>query len=291
MAETETESKLDELEMDGLQKAISQAELVLADALPGAKALLANFVQNAKARVGALDRKIKDYQIEQEHAREDAVTVRLAAMESNLNESERETFSGFLRKGFFTKGDFGALEQFYSKTWDRLSERGKDEMSHRIWEGIRHNEYTFAELPETVREKEARRAYSALAKRDAGTEAIPAKDREEFCRAFEQGHRKEAENVLERESFKKSMFLVGESKRIEHGTVESGREKEAAAIANRIGERTPQSETPAQQASQEEVTTLRRKGVSLKTAEGEVSSSSIPVHGTPAQKQSPSLPS
>jgi hypothetical protein len=57
--------------------------------------------------------------------------------ETALNAQEKKTFAGFLSKKRFTRSDFSALERFYSTAYDKLSERGKDEMSQRIQAGMR----------------------------------------------------------------------------------------------------------------------------------------------------------
>lgn len=145
-----------------------------------------------------------------------------------LNTKEKETYSGFLKEDFFTKRDFGRLEQFYTKTWDRLSEGGKDEMSKRVWGGIRHGEYSFDQLPAQVREKEAKQAYKRLTESTIGNPAaaeIPEKDRQDFIRAYEAGKKDEAAKMLERESFQKVMFRDGEAKGVK--SVEASTHREA----------------------------------------------------------------
>ena len=234
MAESDTESKLDEMERDNLQKSISEVETALAVATPASRAILENFLQNARGRVGVLDKKIKDSQTaKEEHAREAAAVVAdLAKKETALNERERETYSGFLSKEFFTKKDFGNLEQFYEKTWDRLSESGKDEMSHRVWEGVRRDEYKFTDLPKTVQEKESGRAYTLLTRRQTGLgnePRIPESDRNDFVHAFESGNREEASRILERKSFRDNMAL-GTSPKIERFDVERRIEADRKAM-------------------------------------------------------------
>ncbi len=58
-------------------------------------------------------------------------------METALNTDERKTLAGFLKKPRFTRDDFPALDKFYKGPYDRLTERGKDEMSKRIHTGMR----------------------------------------------------------------------------------------------------------------------------------------------------------
>lgn len=211
MAENETDAKRDELERENLQRSISEVETALAVSTPGTRGVLENFLRNAKGRVEVLDKRIKEAEkAKEEHAKEMAALVTdLAQKETALSQRERETYSGFLAKEFFTEKDFSSLGQFYEKTWDRLSDGGKDQMSHRVWEGIRRDEYKFTELPNLVQEKETERAYSRL--RDGATlsrdEArIPRQDRADFVHTYETGKHVEAGKILERESFKENLF-------------------------------------------------------------------------------------
>ena len=57
--------------------------------------------------------------------------------ETALNAEERKTFVAFMKKPRFKRADFPALDKFYSGPYDRLTERGKDEMSKRIDAGTR----------------------------------------------------------------------------------------------------------------------------------------------------------
>jgi hypothetical protein len=191
-------------------------------------------LHSAKGRLGALDKKIKDaYEAREMHEREQVAVVALAERETALSTRERETYSGFLKEDFFTKKDFGRLEQFYTKTWDRLSQGGKDQMSHRIWEGIRRDEYKFSELPPTVREKEMKQLHRRLTESVIGmgeATEIPEKDKKEFIEAYEAGKKDDAAKVLERESFKKTMFRDGEAKGTKSVEVSKHRENESEQL-------------------------------------------------------------
>jgi len=80
------------------------------------------------------------------------------------------------------------LDHFYAHSWDRLSEDGKDQMSRRIWEGVRRDEYKFADLSKDIQEKEESRAYKLLSvspKQSANVMRIPQKDKNDFIRAYE----------------------------------------------------------------------------------------------------------
>jgi hypothetical protein len=238
MAESDSESRFDELERDNLQKVISEVEAAQAASRADKKPMLDHFLQNARGRVAVLDKRIKESKAENEsrHQAEVAVAV-LAAKETALSTSEKETYSGFLAKEFFTKKDFGSLEKFYSQTWDRLSESGKAEMSHRIWEGIRRDEYKFTDLPKVVQEKEAERAYYVLKKRETGTgkaSNIPETDREDFIRAYESGKREEAKKILERESFRMNMFVNETTVEKRDVAANKDKESERSAFADNV---------------------------------------------------------
>ena len=236
MSDDDNEARRDESERDSLQKTISDVETALAGSTAGARAVLEIFLLNARGRVAALDKKIKDSQVEKEkHAKEVVEAVSLAQKESALSSQEKETFSGFLKEEFFTKKNFARLDQFYAHTWDRLSEGGKDEMSHRVWEGIRRDEYTFTDLPKIVQEKEAGRAYSILKGRETEIgkpSGIPLADREDFIDAYERGTRDDASKILERQSFRENM-AVGNTGRFEHSSAGQSKEAERKAIAGK----------------------------------------------------------
>lgn len=65
------------------------------------------------------------------------ITAYTPELEKSLSPAERKVFSDFLRKDRFTRSDFSALEKFYSGPYDRLTERGKDELSRRVHAGTR----------------------------------------------------------------------------------------------------------------------------------------------------------
>jgi hypothetical protein len=238
MAEREYETSTDELERSTLQKAISDVERVIANSVPGTQSFLQVFLQNAKGRVDALDKKIKDAQVEREtHAREAVVIAQMVEREKALNAQEKETFGCFLKKDFFTKSDFGSLEKFYAKTWDKLSDEGKDAMSHRFWEGIRRDQYSFGAAPKDMREKETDWAYTTLVKREnvpSRAGKIPEKDRQDFIRAYEAGEKEESQKILERDSFKQHLFRGAESNGEQQIHAERGRDKEGKVVGAAI---------------------------------------------------------
>lgn len=226
----------DQQERDSLLRSIASAETALAVSAPSTRRILENLIEGAKGRVATLDTKIKDDQ--EAHAREQSTTVLLAQKEAALTTREQAEYSGFLKEDFFTKRDFGRLEHFYAGTWDRLSKEGKEEMSHRVWEGIRHDEYRFTDLPKDVREKEEDRIYSKLsdpAKVQDSMGRIRENDRADFVRAYDAGNRNEAGQVLNREGFRKNTALKTASV-IQHQspTVGNAANDDSLLAANRL---------------------------------------------------------
>lgn len=81
----------------------------------------------------------------------------LIEREAKLNEREKELFTGFLAKEYFTNKDLHELDEFYQHSWHKLSEKGKDAMSERFWEGVRRGDIVLEQAPESVRETEFER--------------------------------------------------------------------------------------------------------------------------------------
>ena len=202
-------SKIDEIESWKLQARISDLEHQLSSS--GASAgsstsMLVEILNDAKRQLNGLLLKEQSHN-EEERRKADAqlvAVVQLVAQETALNQRERQQYGAFIQKEFFTKNDFTALEDFYASAWDRLTDGGKAQMSHRVWEGVRRDEYEFAELPNVVREKEALSLYEALANdknRMPELTRIPANDTHDFVTAWGNGRKDEAFKILERPSF------------------------------------------------------------------------------------------
>ena len=120
---------LEELEYKNLQGAVAEVEALLAYAAPGARVVYEAFLSNAKLQLHSLKTRIEEQKTEAQHQeREQLAIAVLAEQETALNAREREEYGSFLKEEFFTKKDFGKLEQFYRHTYDRLSEGGKEEM-------------------------------------------------------------------------------------------------------------------------------------------------------------------
>ena len=169
---------------------------------------LTTYLNSLKTRLSVLEEKKKTIEEEKQRMTDQQNMAVLVERETALNEQEREQYGSFLAQEYFTKADFGSLEQFYGNTWDRLTEGGKSQMSHRVWEGVRREEYRFTELPETIKEKEAERLRDAFRAENLIQEdltKIPEKDRSDFVSAWDGGRKHESYKVLERPSFAKSV--------------------------------------------------------------------------------------
>lgn len=214
---------LERVEAGDLRRAIREIEALLAasTALTGSAntMVLGHLLDKAKNRIVELDRAEADSIAEEREKslKEVAVAV-MAEREAALNAEERRQFGEFLKKEHFTKADFGSLEQFYRSAWDRLSEDGKAEMSHRIWEGVRRKEYEFSELPDIVKEKEAQRLRDQLDRTQipSDLQRIPERDRADFTRAWDSGERNQAYEVLDRPVFAENVALKPSAVRSEN---------------------------------------------------------------------------
>ena len=204
---------LDKIEAWRLRQVIQEIESAIANGAvckDGAASMLARFMDETMQRISHLELSEKRFDEEkQQKTRLELAVAYLAAQETALSQREREQYGAFLSCDFFTKNDFATLEKFYANVWDRLSERGKDEMSNRVWEGVRRREYEFSELPDSVKEKEATRLRDLLSQRrlDANLENIPLRDRDDFVRAWDAGRKQGAYEVLNRSSFRDNVSV------------------------------------------------------------------------------------
>lgn len=163
--------------------------------------------QNRSATVHREEQREKEKK-DQTEQQEQSVAIAKAERELALTQSEQREYASFLECDYFTKSMFGELDRFYTRTWDRLTEEGKTEMSQRVWEGVRRGEYEFLELPDSVKEKEAKRINAVLTKagsRDALDAHVNAEDRLDFLAAYQSGLRDTAYAVLNRRSFAEAM--------------------------------------------------------------------------------------
>ena len=278
-----------EIERSNLQRAISDVETVNAVSTPGTRSIFDNFLQNARGRLATLEKRIKDKTEEKEsQAREQVVIAYIAEKEAALDAHEQRTYDGFLKEEYFSKEDFGRLEEFYAHAYDRLSEHGKEELSHRIWEGVRRDEYKFTDLPKVVQEKETDRAYAVLKKREVGTSklaAIPESDRQDFISAYEAGHKEQAEKILDRKSFRENMSISAPSKERTDKAVTSGQTIDKAAVEKDTSVEKQRTDPPPQSGGKADLdlsaANLRLNGVKSADNQQAVAATNIPANATP----------
>ena len=202
-------SEAEEAEYWRLQEAVTRIEnaIYFAGGADGhATGLMLQFVQNAKQQMARIevDGQHKAEEKKAEAERRAEVNATLVEREKALNEEEKKEYGGLLKHEYFTKANFGQLEHFYSHSYDKLTEEGKGEMSHRVWEGVRHGAYKFSELPDPVKEKEAQRVQVTLQRAEKLSDdlnAIPDRDRNDFLRARANGERQNSYQILDRPSF------------------------------------------------------------------------------------------
>ena len=217
-----------------LQEAVKQIEAMIGPgAAPGGSvnSMLTRFIEQAKNRIADLqDLEVKAIEEEREKSLKEVGHAMMAQREAALSAAEQRQYEEFLSREHFTKADFGSLEQFYTNTWDRLSEEGKSEMSHRIWEGVRQNEYEFSELPDIVRQKEAERLRDMMHAQclPLNLERIPQNDRDDFVSKWDGGDRAGAYEVLDRPSFAENVALS--ARPVQAETVAVADRQEAARV-------------------------------------------------------------
>jgi hypothetical protein len=196
-------TELDKAEYARLESQVVEVERIIDDgrAGGGASNLLGEFLRNAKARMNEIR---PEGELSERHRKDAAQVEQLAVAalverESRLTVIEKEQYGGFLKLDYFTKANFDELEDFYANSWDKLSEGGKDQMSARVWEGIRRKEYTFDELPHIVKEKESGRLYLQLTGKIEPSgilQNLSPQDRVDFVREYEAGNEKATSRIL-----------------------------------------------------------------------------------------------
>ena len=205
-------SVIDEMEHEKLLEAISlveriQTRIVAESNNAAAPSMLGAFGESIKRRVEELEMHSdlpNRGENEKKKAAREIVAGYIAVTESRLSAAEQRQYAEFLEREYFAKADFGELEEFYSSAWERLSEGGKAEMSERVWEGVRRGEYSFVELPDEVRKKEAEFLYQQLAsgkELPANLKAIPEAERREFMAAVESGNQSRIDDVMSSDVF------------------------------------------------------------------------------------------
>lgn len=196
----------DEAEYKGLQETVAMIDRILAGSTANGAttSILVAVADHARAKMGALEEKAARQEQERFEVESRAQAASLAARETELSKREQAQYARFLEKDYFTRADFSSLENFYSTAYDRLSEGGKNQMSQRVWGGVKRGEYHFTELPEVVKEKEAERLEQILKagpSRRSSVWEVPDDDRTDFLRARGQDQKHESYQVLNRPSF------------------------------------------------------------------------------------------
>ncbi len=199
-------SELDKSEYQRIEAAIRATEQAMAGNPHIRSDAAAAALEPGKKRMDALEQQgFAPHQADEDRKKQGNMAVAIATLvmrETRLNAQEKQTYGSFLQKDFFTRNDFGNLEDFYADdgAWDKLSKRGKEEMSTRVWAGIERGEYTFSELPDSVRKKETEQLYEYL--KEPGTspafvERIDSEVRESFKREYEAGNLEAAQQILD----------------------------------------------------------------------------------------------
>ena len=170
--------------------------------------MLRRFLENAKSHIGRLEitaaENERKYEDEQARAAvQGRVIAALVERESALSDAEKKEYRTLLEHSHFTKSMFGAIEHFYAHSYDKLTEGGRAEVSHRVWEGVRQGEYRFQELPEIVKQKEAASLNDQLKRKTVEPEllAIPIEERRAFLDAWVNKDCRKAYAILDRPTF------------------------------------------------------------------------------------------
>lgn len=205
-----------EVRSSRLAQRVEEIEKLIRSGANVAGGSLASLLETAQAqldseRVEELHATVGKKEREQQ---ERAAVAHMVEREHRLNAAEKEQYGRFLEQEYFTTANFDELDRFYAHSWDKLSDEGKAEVSHRVWEGIRRDEYEFDELPENVRKKEGERLYQQLSgevQADAGLRNIPEQDKADFFREYKAENDKGVSEVLKREVFAENLSSRKES--------------------------------------------------------------------------------
>jgi hypothetical protein len=118
---------------------------------------LAAALESKQARLDAI--RAEDEHVTTEKKEKDqkdrSAIAQMVEREAKLNKEEKEKYANFLSKDYFTRSDLKELDRFYADggAYDRLSDEGKAQMSHRVEEGIRRGEISREELPDNIKRK------------------------------------------------------------------------------------------------------------------------------------------
>ena len=110
-----------------------------------------------------------------ERDQKDRIAIaQMVEREAKLDKEEKDRYAQLLSKDYFTKSDFKDLEQFYTRSWDKLSDGGKAEVDKRVLEGVRQGQYEINELPDSVKERVNGRSQPSFEKSSEESPSEPA---------------------------------------------------------------------------------------------------------------------
>ena len=189
-------SGLDETEYRKLSEIVEHTEKAINEGKIPASDMMANFLLNARQRMGVLETEtdaLHDHSKKDKSAQMDALIVAMVERETRLSATEKQAYAEFLEKEYFTRDDLSRLERFYADdgAWDRLSEKGKEQMGIRLEESIRRGEIDVNEMSPSMQKKHSDWIYSQLSQgKDAGGKlaSLSAEGRATFMREHEAGN-------------------------------------------------------------------------------------------------------
>jgi len=226
-------TKLDEAEYQRLQAEIAETEKLLGSDPRITRSSVEKIAHPLRQRASHLEK--DDYVQEKRKQSKGMVAVAIAqlvALESNLSHSERQSYADFLRQDFFSNADIPKLENFYEDggPFDRLTKKGKDEMTIRMVEGIERGALDVNKLSPSLLDKHLGHLHTMMKEDQLHPRIaeIPEDKREAFIREFESGDRVKAQEVL---SGTASFYSLEESKPASERSIEAGPENAELAPA------------------------------------------------------------
>ena len=231
-----------EVRSSQLAQRVEEIEKLIRSGANVAGTSLASLLETAQAQLDSTREEEQHATVgkQEREQHERAAVAHMVEREHQLNASEKEQYGRFLEQDYFTKANFVELDSFYAHSWDKLSDEGKAQMSHRVWEGIRRDEYEFDELPENVRKKEAGRLYEQFTGKiqaDGSLQNIPEQDKADFVREYKAENDRGVSEVLKREIFDENVSSrTGSAKEAESVSKENQPDDQKRASDKEDGE-------------------------------------------------------
>jgi hypothetical protein len=220
----------------------------------------------------------------------------MAQEEPNLKPEERNAYADILNSEVPTKGDLHRLEAFHAQSWSRLSESGKGELSHLLWEGIRRQTFRFCELPRAVRNDERLQVLAVMKdeeKQASTASEIPEEERNALLQATEQGDRLEAEYILSGQVFGEGMFQTSDSQKKlfpERHRAEEDHTREASAAEMLLPAVQKIVQAAADRVAELDLSQGRLNGVKVVAATTRVTAAAIPESAASRAKEAQPVP-